>query len=306
MDDLFFPVPSDVSYDPLMDAYAYKPELESVGEPVIAQRNPVADLFLSTVYGFKASPASTEWLLNSGGWTYMPEADRDGFVAAIIEVYPNEVDAIQTLYMNAFERLGEPEGLAYWTLHMLHDKTTDPSSMLLPIINSSPEYVGMLKTVLGDPPALANLKTGQEIENYIRIQDGAARVDMYGKLVDHLYDNVLGRVAEPGGKAYWTGELEKGSVNLLQIMGAIVNGSGAADKTLLSLKGDIAYDAISALIDHNIITNQDIAKAGAAKVGTALANMQERLSEYDATELLALQANRETLITQMLRDAGLV
>ena len=58
----------------------------------------------------------------------------------------------------------------------------------------------MLKTVLGDQPALANLKTGQEIEAYIRIQDSTTRVDMYGKLVDHLYDNVFGRVAEPGAK----------------------------------------------------------------------------------------------------------
>jgi hypothetical protein len=227
-------------------------------------------------------------------------------VAVILEVFPDKVEALQTLYMSAFGRVGDPEGSAYWALNMVYLKTNDPTGLLLPVINGSPEYVGMLKTVLADQPAVANLKTGQEIESYIRTLDSTTQHGLFGRLIDNMYDNIFGRAADTGGKAYWTGELEKGSVNLLQIMGALINGAGAADKALLDAKGDIAYDAISALVDRNIITAKDIANAGADKIATALENMQERLSEYDASELAALQANQETLIAQLLQDAGLV
>lgn len=304
MDDLFFPAPSDDLQNALMDD-SYLLTMESWDAPVIAERNPVANPYLSTVYAFKNAPESIDWLLSSG-WANMPEADRDGFVAAILEVYPQQVEAIQTLYMNAFERLGDPEGLAYWTLGMLRLGASNPTNLLSPAINESPEYVGMLKTALGDRADLAPLTTGLAIETHIRSLDGATRHDLYGKLVDTLYDNVFGRVAEASGKAYWTGELEKGSVNLLQVMGALINGAGTADQTLLDIKSDIAYDAVMAFVDRNIITNQDIAKAGPAKIQAALTGMQERLSEYDATEITALWADRDDLIAQMLRDAGLV
>jgi hypothetical protein len=302
MEDLFFPVPSTEVHDPMLEAYASD---NGSLEPVLEQRNPVADPYLSIVYNFRITPESSEWLQGSG-WNSMPEPDRDGFVAAILEIFPDKVDAIQTLYMSAFGRLGDPEGLAYWTLNMVYHNTGDPTGLLLPVMNESPEYVGMLKSVLVDQPGIVNLKTGQEIENYIRTLDSTTQHGLFGKLIDNMYDNTFGRVADDGGKTYWTGELEKGTVNLLQIMGALINGASSGDKALLGVKSDIAYDAVNALVDHNIITTQDINRLGAAKVATALTNIQERLSEYDASEIVALQANRETLIAQLLKDVGLV
>ncbi|QLQ31131.1 MAG: DUF4214 domain-containing protein [Candidatus Thiothrix singaporensis] len=236
----------------------------------------------------------------------MPETDRDGFVAAILDVYPTQVEALQKLYMNAFGRLGDPEGLAYWTLNMLHAGTTDPTNLLLPVINESPEYVGMLKTALGNGEDLASLKTGQEVENYIRTLDSPTQYSLYGKLLDNLYENIFGRAADAGGKAYWTGELEQGHTNLLQIMGSLINAAGTADKALLETKGAVAYDAVQALVDHNVITSRDITQVGATKIQAALSGMQARLSEYDASEISNLWVDKETLIDKMLRDAGLV
>ncbi len=304
MEDLFFPLPATDTYDPVLEAYTID-TTDSWHEPPVAQRNPVADPYLSTVYDFQRYPDSTEWLLSSG-WVNMPEMDRDGFVAAIIEVFPNKVEALQTLYMSAFGRLGDPEGLAYWTLNMVYHSTDNPSGLLQPVINESPEYVGILKSVLADQPGIAGLNTGQAIENHIRTLDSATQHSLFGRLIDNLYDNTFGRAADTVGKAYWMGELENGSVNLLQIMGALINGASAGDKALLAVKGDIAYDAVSVLVEHNLITTQDINKLGAEKVATALVNMQKCLAEYDATELSALQANRETLLAQLLKDVGLV
>lgn len=302
MDDLFFPVPSEYYIDPMSEAYA--PELSSWEEPVRAERNPVADPYLSVVNAFSVDPASSGWLLDSG-WQYMPEQDKDGFVAAILEVFPDHVEALQSLYMSAFERLGDPEGLAFWTLNMVFQQTADPFVVLNSVINASPEYVGMLKTVLGDQPALRDLNTGQAIETHLRTLDPALQRDLFGRLTDHLYDNVFGRVADAEGKAYWTAELSQGSVTLLTIIGALMTGAGAADQALLAEKNEIAYDAVSALVNRNVITNQDVARLGAEQVTTALRNMQERLSAYDASELAALAADRETLIAQLLQDIGL-
>lgn len=266
---------------------------------------PVANPYLGTVYSFRNAPESTDWLLSSG-WVNMPEADRDGFVAAILEVYPEQVEAVQTLYLSAFDRLGDPEGVAYWTLNMLHERTDDPTTLLSPVINQSPEYVTMLKEALGNRADLASLQTGQAIEARIRSLDSGTRHELFGQLVDSMYDNVFGRQADSSGKAYWTGELEKGNVNLLHMMGALINGAGKADQALLDLKADIAYDAVMALVDRNIITTQDIARQGSTRVDAALEGVQERLSAYDATEIVSLWADRETLIDTLLYEAGLV
>lgn len=300
MDDLFFPLPPEVLADPMLEVYANTWE-----EPVVAQRNPVADPYLSAVYDFGVHPENSAWLLNSG-WAFMPELDRDGFAAAIIELFPAKVEALQTLYMSAFGHLGDPEGLAFWTLNMVNHVTNDPTALLSPAINTAPEYVGMLKSILADQPALATLNTGTAIETYIRTLDAPTQHELFGRVIDAMYENMFGRVADASGKAYWTGVIETGTVNLVQVMGALINGASADDKALLSLKGDIAYDAVTALVDHNIITTQDITRLGADKVTTALTTMQERLAEYDAHETIALQANRESLIAQLLKDVGLV
>jgi hypothetical protein len=303
MDDLFFPLPATLGADPMLEAYTSDTIL--LTEPVVAQRNPVADPYLNAVYDFGVHPENSAWLLDSG-WAYMPEMDRDGFVAAIIELFPAKVEALQTLYMGAFGRLGDPEGLAFWTLNMVNHVTNDPTALLSPTINAAPEYVGMLKSVLADQPALAPLNTGAAIETYIRTLDASTQHDLFGRLIDNMYENIFGREADAGGKTYWTGKLETSSVDLVQLMGALINSASANDKALLGLKSDIAYDAVTALVEHNVMTTQDINRLGAQKVATALTTIQERLAAYDAHETTALQANRETLIAQLLKDVGVV
>lgn len=302
MDDLFFSVPSEDRYDPILEAYAV--ESSSLDAPVTAERNPVADPYLDVVREFGVDPTSSGWLLDSG-WQYMPEQDRDGFVAAILEVFPDQVAALQTVYMNAFERLGDPEGLAFWTLNMVFAQTNDPFTVLNTVINASPEYVGLLKTALGDQPALTGLNTGQALEAHIRTLDAATQQDFFGRLLDHVYDNVLGRATDASGKAYWTAELAKGNVSLPAILGALISAAGPEDHALLVQKSEIASAAITALVNRDVITTQDIAKLGADKVTTALKNMQERLSSYDTSEVVALEADRDILIAQLLQEIGL-
>ncbi|WP_308873524.1 hypothetical protein [Thiothrix subterranea] len=70
-------------------------------------------------------------------------------------------------------------------------------------------------------------------------------------------------------------------------------------------KSEIASAAITALVNRDVITTQDIAKLGADKVTTALKNMQERLSSYDTSEVVALEADRDILIAQLLQEIGL-
>lgn len=295
MDDLFFPLPAEA--EPAF--------IESYTTPVLAARNPVANVYLDTVAAFREMPSSIGWLLDSG-WANMPEVDRDGFVAAIIETYPQQVADLQTVYLNAFGRVGDPESLAYWTLNMLYTRTEDALSLLMPTLNTSPEYVSLLKTALGDRADLAALTTGQAIEAQVRSLDASSRETLYGLAIDHFYANVFGRSADSAGKAYWVSQLQQGKTTLLELMEVLIHSADSSDKAFLQAKSTIAYDAVTALIEHNVITNQDAQRLGQAQVQTALQGMQGRLREYDASELDALLAGRDVLIDTLLREAGLI
>ncbi len=301
MEDLFFPLPTDNNYESVNDAFN---QITPVIDTPIAQRNAVADPYLASMARLETSTEERHFLLDIG-WDVMPEKELDGCVAAILELYPRHVENLQTFYMTAFDRLGEPEALAYWTVKMLDAQTLDTSVVLTTVVNQSPDYVQWLKTTLGSRVESASLTTGQAIENYLHTLEGDVRQQLYGTLTDSLYNSLFGHVADEGGKAYWVGQLESGAISVLQLMSALMNGAGGADKNLLDAKADIAYEAALRMVDHNVITTTDITLLGEAQVNKALQHMQDQLATYDVTELSNLLADKDRLISNLLEEAGI-
>lgn len=301
MEDLFFPLPTDNNYESVNDAFN---QITPVIDTPIAQRNAVADPYLASMARLETSMEERQFLLEIG-WDVMPEKELDGCVAAILELYPRHVENLQTFYMTAFDRLGEPEALAYWTVKMLDAQTLDTSVVLTTVVNQSPDYVQWLKTTLGSQVESASLTTGQAIENYLHTLEGDVRQQLYGTLTDSLYNSLFGHVADEGGKAYWVGQLESSAISVLQLMSALMNGAGGADKNLLDAKADIAYEAALRMVDHNVITTTDITLLGEAQVNKALQHMQDQLATYDVTELSNLLADKDRLISNLLEEAGI-
>ncbi len=303
MDDLFFPLPTSNHLEAWTDSNALT--VYEADTPVLAQRNALADPYLAPVARLESSTEERNFLLDIG-WNVMPEKDMDGYVAAILELYPKQVASLQTFSMAILGQIGEPQELAYWTLKLLDAHTLDVGQVLSGTLDKSEDYVAQLKTILGNRADLANLMTGQAIEAQIKTLDMAVQHDLYGKVTDCLYQNLFGRAADEGGKNYWISTLESGAVNILQLTTALINGAGSADAHLLDAKEDIAYDALQHLVNNNIITNQDIAKLGEPKVEAALQWLQDSLTEYDASKLGALLNNKPNLINDMLQKAGVI
>lgn len=303
MDDLFFPLPTSNHLEAWTDSNALT--VYEADTPVLAQRNALADPYLAPVARLESSTEERNFLLDIG-WNVMPEKDMDGYVAAILELYPKQVASLQTFSMAILGQIGEPQELAYWTLKLLDAHTLDVGQVLSGTLDKSEDYIAQLKTILGNRADLANLMTGQAIEAQIKTLDTAVQHDLYGKVTDCLYQNLFGRAADEDGKNYWISTLESGAVNILQLTTALINGAGPADAYLLDAKEDIAYDALQHLVNNNIITNQDIAKLGEPKVEAALQWLQDSLAEYDASELGALLNNKPNLINDMLQKAGVV
>lgn len=303
MEDLFFPLPdNDSTVSPLEDPYAETFALRPEG---LMESAAVSDGKVNLVYSFQDDPSNIQWVLDS--WAIMPELDKDGYVSAILEVYPNEVKAIQLQYMNAFGRMGEPEGVAYWTLVMLQSGTTNAADVLHPVIQNSPEYLEMLKSALGSGEAeLESLQSSAAVEDYIRSHDLETRQEMFGALLDDLYRNVFGREADEGGKAYWVDELEAGNTNVLNVMGILVGSAMGDDVRLLDTKSEVAYNGIMQFVEHEVLSSNDIRALGEENVAKAFDKIQDRLTEYDSSEIPDLLADQEKLIDQLLREAGVI
>lgn len=303
MQDLFFPLPANVSTEIGIDSVfitAYEAETS-----LLAQRNVIADPYLAPVARLESVDEERDFLLDIG-WGIMPEKDMDGYVAAILELYPKQVASLQIFSMAVLGQVGKPQELAYWALKLLDANTLDVGQVLGTTLDTSTDYVEQIQTALGNRADFAPLTSGHAIEAQLKTLDTAVRHELYGKLTDYLYQNLLGRLADEGGKSYWVNTLESSTTNLLQLTSALINGAGPADQHLLEAKADVAYDAIQYLVDHQIITQQDISKIGTAKVESALEWLQDSLAEYDSNELGTLLMDKPQLISTMLQKAGLV
>lgn len=305
MEDLFFPLPADNSDTFTDDPYFPVQSVREASESAARTLNPVNNGTLELVESFRESPTGADWVLSS--WGFMPETDKDAFVTAILETYIDETDDVQSLYMNAFGRLGDPEGLAYWALSMVNSGQ-DVATLMQPVINTSTEYADNLKEVLGNPDAMSDLQSGEAIEAYVRGLDTETRQAMFGTLLDDLYMNTFGRNADAEGRAYWVGQLETGVASLPDIMGQLLN-ANEQDEPFLDTKNRVARDATLALVGHGVISSQDISELESGvttNLMDALDTMEDRLGEYTAVNIPELASDKDSLIDALLREAGVI
>jgi Domain of unknown function (DUF4214) len=94
------------------------------------------------------------------------------------------------LYVAAFDRAPDAGGLDYWTNAMRHGMTQE-----------------------------------QVATDFLATPEGIARLgaDTIPAFVNQLYENVLGRAADVGGKAFWTSAIEGGQITLGGTLAAFAN-----------------------------------------------------------------------------------
>jgi len=173
------------------------------------------------------------------GWTVSRMADN--FVASpeFVDRYGALSNAafVELIYRNLFDREPDNDGRAFWTTELSGGRSR--GSVMVEFSESS-EYVGLTGTSQPSPPAAHQLwrlyraYLGRDPDQsgfdfwYGRmandltltaVSEEFARspefIETYGTLddpgfVDLIYSNVLGRTAEPAGRAFWVSELELG------------------------------------------------------------------------------------------------
>ena len=117
-------------------------------------------------------------------------------------------NAIQQIYIGLLGRSADPDGLAYWAAE-IDGATLTLEQLRANIVNEQPEYAA-----------------GQGL--LTRVQT-----------VDALYQNMFERAAETEGLDYWVSG-GGASVNIDQLVLALINGASASDQLVLDNKTDAA------------------------------------------------------------------
>jgi hypothetical protein len=86
--------------------------------------------------------------------------------------------------------------------------------------------------------------------------------------VENVYRNLFGHAADSGGLAYWSGQIESGSVGLNAAVLAIANGAQGSDATILLNKINVALDFTTLTTAANLATTSTlVAEAKAVLAG---------------------------------------
>lgn len=168
-------------------------------------------------------------------------------------------ELVTQLYIGYYDRAPDPEGLNYW----------------IGRLEAGVSIEDVADSFATSPEALATYP-------YLAFPNLANASD----LVEQVYLNVLGRVADPEGLAYYVGQLESGERSVGQIIAAIVDNAatndGSPDQALLANKVEVAlywaneaantagfvYDGPAAASANSILTGvtADDATVDAAKI----------------------------------------
>ncbi len=139
-------------------------------------------------------------------------------------------------YRDFFYREGEASGIAYWAGQI--DSGALSRGQLIETFFSSPEFQGTIAPVArlyfayflripdfaGLQFWIENYRTTKNLDGisayFERSSEFASRYGALdnGQFVDLVYQNLLGRAPDPGGRAFWTGELDSGSRTRGQVM----------------------------------------------------------------------------------------
>jgi glucose/arabinose dehydrogenase len=141
--------------------------------------------------------------------------------------FPTRGDLVEQAYADVVAREPDPGGLVYWRGAL--EAGTPPATFLDTLIHSS-EHAGLIGPVIrlyyaafGHDPDTGGLgywlgqrRAGRSSADIAQAFSGTPEFNArYGagsnaQFVDAVYQNVLGRPAEPGGRAYWIGRLDAG------------------------------------------------------------------------------------------------
>jgi hypothetical protein len=171
---------------------------------------------------------------------------------------PPPVTEVTQFYQNILQRSPDPGGLQYFTNAITSGALTPAA--VDSVIATSPEAqtwvdpIVRMYTVLGRAPDQAGLsgwvhayEAGDPISNigmaFISSPEAQSK-GLYGNtiptaatsaaidtgVVNDLYQEVLGRAADPGGQAFWVDMLQTGTMSIGTVVGAIVNSPEAINR----------------------------------------------------------------------------
>ena len=185
----------------------------------------VTDLFQKAVY---RPPTASELAyyaerLESGFFT----RGKVLFDLAQGQEFDGKIEAIAKLYWAVFDRAPDHGGLMYW--NEVHRNGASLEAIAA-IFARSPEFVGLYGSQTSDP-------------DYVNI----------------LYENVLGRGPDAGGKDYWTGLLGQGVSR-----GAVLNGFAQSPELAGKLGNDVKAVVAYALLAKRMPTQAELDNAPAA------------------------------------------
>jgi hypothetical protein len=169
---------------------------------------------------------------------------------------------VQKLYIAYFNRPADVLGLAYW-----EDQVAKNG---------------------GSTAAVANaFSASQEYKDLYAGKSSAA-------IVDAIYQNLFGRVAEPAGLTYWGTRLDNGTFNIGNIVTAVMNGAQNTDATAVANKATAA-DAFTTALDTNA---EIVAYSGAA--ANTIAREWLKAVTSDAATLTAATGSLATVTANVV------
>lgn len=172
----------------------------------------------------------------------------------------SNTDLITELYIGYFNRAPDPAGLQYWLDGMSK---------------------GVTFSQIADQFAKSSESTA--IYPYLTLPD----VVSPDSFINQVYQNVLGRPAEPAGLAYWKAALQNGVVTtggfISTIIETVNKQTGTADALTLQHKLTVAEYYTTQIATNNIPFTQASAKAALANVDSTDASVAVGKANVDAT-----------------------
>jgi Domain of unknown function (DUF4214) len=171
---------------------------------------------------------------------------------------PPPVTEATQAYQNILQRSPDPGGLQFWTNGITSGALTpaavdsaittsseaqtwvDPIVRMYTVLGRAPDQQGLAGWVhayeAGDPMSAIGMAFISSPEAQSKglygntIPTAATSTAINTSVVDELYQQVLGRAADPGGQAFWVAMLQTGTMSIGTVVSAIVNSPEAINR----------------------------------------------------------------------------
>ncbi|MDQ5767585.1 Calx-beta domain-containing protein [Thiothrix subterranea] len=169
-------------------------------------------------------------------------------------------DTVQQIYIAYYGRPADPEGLAYWADRL--DKVNGNLAEIIDAFGNSAEAIELYGS-----------------------EGAAARINK-------VYMQLFGREADAEGLAFYTKQIENGTITLASVMLDVLNGAQNEDKAILNNKEAIA---------HAFTAHLNEAKEVGAYAGNAAANaVRDFMSGVGKDNLNEKQLNIDPVIVKLV------